>query len=115
MIALICAFHIMNSIAMSVSARIRQYEAMRAVGMDSGQMLKMMASEAATYGGWGVLIGCVAGIPLNRFCFDKLITFRWGTEWYFPVIPFGVIVAVVLGALVLAVYGPAKRIRKIYI
>ena len=111
-IALICAFHIMNSIAMSVSARIKQYGAMRAVGMDSAQMLKMVTAEAVTYGVWGILIGCAAGLPLNRFCFDKLITFRWGTEWYFPVMPVCVIVAVVLGALVLAVYGPAKRIRK---
>lgn len=111
-IALICAFHIMNSIAMSVSARIKQYGAMRAVGMDSGQMLKMVAAEAAAYGVWGVLIGCVAGLPLNWFCFDKMITFRWGAEWYFPVGPLCVIVAVVLGALMLAVYGPAKRIRE---
>lgn len=111
-IALICAFHIMNSIAMSVSARIKQYGAMRAVGMDSAQMLKMVAAEAVTYGVWGVLIGCAAGLPLNRFCFDKLITFRWGTEWYFPVVPVCVILLVMLGALALAVYGPAKRIRK---
>lgn len=111
-IALICAFHIMNSIAMSVSARIKQYGAMRAVGMDSGQMLKMVAAEATAYGVWGVLIGCAAGLPLNWFCFDKMITFRWGTEWYFPVGPLCVIVAVVLGALMLAVYGPAKRIRE---
>lgn len=111
-IALICAFHIMNSIAMSVSARIKQYGAMRAVGMDSGQMLKMVAAEAAAYGMWGVLIGCAAGLPLNWFCFDKMITFRWGTEWYFPVGPLCVIVAVVLGALMLAVYSPAKRIRE---
>ncbi len=111
-IALICAFHIMNSIAMSVSARIKQYGAMRAVGMDSVQMLKMVAAEAAAYGVWGVLLGCMAGLPLNRFCFDQLITFRWGTEWYFPMGPLCVIVAVVLGALMLAVYGPAKRIRE---
>lgn len=110
-IALICAFHIMNSIAMSVSARIRQYGAMRAVGMDSGQMLKMVAAEAAVYGVWGVLIGCGAGIPLNRFCFDRIITFRWGTEWYFPVVPVSIIAAVMLGALILAVYSPVKRIQ----
>lgn len=111
-IALICAFHITNSIAMSVSARLRQYGAMRAVGMDSGQCLKMVAAEAVAYGVWGVLAGCAAGLPLNQFCFDKLITFRWGTEWYFPVVPLCVIVAVVLGSLVFAVYGPAKRIRE---
>lgn len=111
-IALICAFHITNSIAMSVSARLRQYGAMRAVGMDSGQCFKMVAAEAAAYGAWGVLTGCVAGIPLNYFCFDKLITFRWGTGWRFPTAPLCVIVVVVLGSLVFAVYGPAKRIKE---
>lgn len=111
-IALICAFHITNSIAMSVSARLRQYGAMRAVGMDSGQCCKMVAAEAAAYGVWGVLIGCLAGLFLNYFCFDKLITFRWGTQWYFPVTSLCVIVAVVLGSLVFAVYGPSKRIRE---
>lgn len=109
-ISLISAFHIMNSIAMSVSARLRQYGAMRAVGMDSVQMLKMVAAEAITYGAWGVLIGCGAGLPLNRFCFEKLVTFRWGTEWYFPLMPLCIIVVVVLGSLALAIYSPAKRI-----
>lgn len=110
-ISLISVFHITNSIAMSVSARLRQYGAMRAVGMDSVQMLKMVAAEAITYGAWGVLIGCAAGLPLNRFCFEKLITLRWGTEWYFPAIPLCVIVVVVLGSLISAIYSPAKRIR----
>lgn len=110
-IALICVFHIMNSIAMSVSAKIHQYGAMRAVGMDSGQMLKMVAMEAISYGAMGILIGCGAGVPLNWFCFKKLITLRWGTEWYFPKEPLCVIGVLVLGALALAIYGPAKRIR----
>ena len=114
-IALICAFHIINSIAMSVSARMREYGAMRAVGMEVGQCLKMVASEAAAYGMWGVLLGCAVGIPFNWFCFDKLVTFRWGTEWHFPVVPLYVIVAVVLCSLGLAVWEPAKRVGRMEI
>lgn len=110
-IALICTFHIMNSIAMSVSARIRQYGAMRAVGMDSVQMLKMVAAEAAAYGAFGMLAGCIAGLPLNRFCFGRLITFRWGTAWYFPVIPLCVILLVMGCSLAFSIYSPAERIR----
>lgn len=110
-ISLICAFHIMNSIAMSVSARLRQYGAMRAVGMDSAQLLKMVAAEAITYGVWGVLLGCVIGLPLNRLCFEKMVTSRWGTEWYFPVMPLGIIVIVMLCSMILAIYSPARRIR----
>ncbi len=111
-IALICTFHIMNSVAMSTSARVRQYGAMRAVGMDSTQMLKMVAAEAVAYGIFGMLAGCAAGLPLNWFCFDKLVTFRWGTVWRFPVVPLCTILLVMGCSLVFAVYGPAKRIRE---
>ena len=38
-----------NSISMSVSARTNQYGAMRAVGMDSLQIKKMILMETATY------------------------------------------------------------------
>lgn len=110
-IMLISAFHVMNSIAMSVSARIRQYGAMRAVGMDSGQMLKMVAAEAVTYGIWGVIIGCGLGLPLSRLCFENLITMRWGTEWRFPVMPLCIIVMVMMCSLAFAIYSPARRIR----
>lgn len=48
-ISLITVLNIMNSISMSVSARIKQYGAMRAVGMESRQITKMIAAEAVTY------------------------------------------------------------------
>lgn len=111
-IALISAFNIMNSIAMSVSARIRQYGIMRGVGMSSAQLLKMVAAEAVTYGVFGMLIGCMAGIPLNWLFFDQMITLRWGAEWKFPAIPLCIIVIVMACSLLFAIYGPAKRIRK---
>ncbi len=111
-IALICTFHIMNSIAMSVAARRGQYGAMRAVGMDGTQMLKMVAAEAVTYGVWGMLVGCALGLFFNWLCFDRLITLRWGTAWCFPVIPLGVILLVMVCSLAFAIYSPAKRIRE---
>ena len=39
-IAMITLFNIVNSISMSVTARIRQYGAMRAVGMDRRQLTR---------------------------------------------------------------------------
>ena len=48
LIALITVFNIINSIAMSVSARIRQYGSMRAIGMSNRQLVRMIAAEAAT-------------------------------------------------------------------
>ncbi len=111
-IALISAVNIMNSIAMSVSARLREYGAMRAVGMDGGQMLWMITAEAAAYGLWGIFLGCGIGILLNRFIYEQMVTLRWGTPWYFPALPLLIIVLVIALSLLSAVYGPARRIEE---
>lgn len=110
-IAMIAVFNIVNSIAMSVYARMKQYGAMNAIGMDSGQLLKMIASEAAAYGGFGIMAGCVLGLPVNRFLYQWLVTQRWGEQWYIPITSLGIIVLIVACAVVLAVIGPAKEIR----
>lgn len=110
-IALISIFNIVNSIAMGVSARIQQYGAMRAVGMSSQQLTKMVAAEAITYGIAGIVLGCAIGVPIHKLLFEKLVTFQWGDSWYLPVSSISIIVLVLGLAIVLAVYGPAKRIH----
>lgn len=114
-IALISAFNIINSIGMSVSARIRQYGAMRAVGMSDAQMVKMVAAESLTYVLSGIVFGLAAGLPLHRLAFVDLVTKRWGDPWYVPVRYIGIIFAVIGIAAAIAVYGPSKRIREMSI
>lgn len=114
-IALISVFNIINSIAMSVSARIREYGAMRAIGMSSNQMIRMVAAEAVIYVVWGSVVGCTAGIFLNYKIYGWLVTARWGTSWYIPAGAMFVILAVVIIAAAAAVHGPAKRIREMSI
>lgn len=58
-ISLITILNIMNSVSMGVSARIKQYGVMRAVGMGSRQVTKMIAAEAATYSFCGTVAGVV--------------------------------------------------------
>ncbi len=112
-IALITVIHIINSISMSVSARMRQYGAMRAVGMDGRQITKMITLETATYTALGFLVGCGIGVPLHRFLFVKIITSYWGTPWSIPATAISeILVLMVLTALV-ASYAPAKRIRNL--
>ncbi len=98
-IALISLVHIINSTDMGVSARLREYGRMRAVGMTVDQLVKMVAAETLTCSLTGVLAGCAAGLPLN-----------WAA-WYFPVIPLLVILAVTALSVLLAIYGPTQRIR----
>lgn len=111
-IALVTVLNIVNSISMSVSARIKQYGAMRAVGMDERQVTKMIAAEAFTYAFWGCAAGCAAGLPLARLLYDFLITshFRYAV-WRIPADSLEIILLLVILAALTAVYGPAKRIR----
>ncbi|WP_164510243.1 ABC transporter permease [Agathobaculum sp. Marseille-P7918] len=112
LIALITVLNIVNSISMSVSARMKQYGAMRAIGMSSRQLLRMVAAETLTYVACGIVVGCAAGIPLNRFSFENMITPNWGNSWYMPWGALGVILLVMLLAAWLAICSPARRIRE---
>ena len=114
-IALITIFNIVNSIAMSVSARIKQYGAMRAVGMSDHQLVKMITAEAVTYSVAGSIAGCLIGLPLHKMLFEKMVTSHWGDPWQLPLGMLGIIVAVVIVSSILAVYSPAKRIHKMSI
>lgn len=111
-IALIAFFNIINCIAMSVSARMREYGAMRAIGMSVRQVVRMVVGETLTYTLSGVAQGCVIGLPINRILFRSLVTFRWGDAWELPVWELLVIVAVMLLSVCLAVAGPARQIRE---
>ncbi|NEZ47280.1 ABC transporter permease [Clostridium niameyense] len=115
-ITLVTVLNIMNSISMSVSARIKQYGAMRAVGMDERQIIKMIAAEAFTYAVSGCTVGCVVGLLISKLLYDNLITthFSYAT-WHLPVIPLMIILAFVLVAAIAAVYVPSKRIRNMAI
>ncbi len=111
-ITAVTVLNIMNSISMSVSARIKQYGAMRAVGMDTHQMRKMIAAEAATYAFSGCVVGCAVGLLLGKLLYDTLITTHFAyAVWTFPVVPLAVILLFVLAAAIAAVHAPAKRIR----
>lgn len=111
-ITAVTVLNIMNSISMSVSARIKQYGAMRAVGMDTHQITKMIAAEAATYALFGCVVGCVVGLLLSKLLYDNLITTHFPyAVWTFPIVPLAIILLFVFAAAIAAVYTPSKRIR----
>ncbi len=111
-IALIAFFNIVNCIAMSVSARLREYGAMRAVGMTVRQVVRMVWGETMTYTFCGIAFGCIAGLPLNRFLFHTLVTSRWGDAWELPGRELLIILIIMLCAACMAVTRPAKQIRE---
>lgn len=115
-IALVTLLNIINSISMSVSARIRQYGAMRAVGMEPRQISRMILAESMTYALWGCAVGCAAGLPVHQALYGFLITDHFPyAVWKFPLLSVAVILLFVLTAALLAALGPAKRIRTLSI
>ena len=110
-VAMITLFNIVNSISMSVTARIKQYGAMRAVGMDGEQLTRMIAAEAFTYAVSGLIVGSGIGIVLSRFLYVKLVTRYFGSQWSLPIVLIAIIVVFDTVSAAAAVYAPAKRIR----
>ena len=109
-VTLITVIHTINSISMSVSARTKQYGAMRAVGMDHVQIRKMIITEASAYTILGLFAGCILGLPLHHFLYSQMITNYWGTTWQFPCASIAGILSFLVLTSLLAPCAPAKRI-----
>lgn len=114
-IALISVFNIINSIALSVNSRKKQYGLMRAIGMADKQIGKMIFAETLTYSLSGCVVGCIIGIPLNELFFNTIVTAHWGDNWPFPTASLLLIVAIIIATSVLAVNAPFKRIKNMSI
>ena len=114
-IAMIAAFNIINSISMSVSARFRQYGAMRAVGMEMKQVGRMIRAETCAYAGAGIAAGTLLGLPVHKWLWDHLIYLRWNDAWEIPVAELFTIVVLTVLSCAVAVRGPLKRIEKMHV
>lgn len=114
-ISLITVLNIMNSISMGVSARVKQYGVMRAVGMESRQVTKMITAEAVTYAVCGTIAGIVLGLILHYLIYVKIIISHFGGFWNIPLTTIAIIFLLVAFSCVIAVHGPAKRIRNMAI
>ncbi len=112
-IAVISIFNIMNSISMSVTAKMKQYGAMRAIGMDARQLTRMILAEAVTYAVPGCIIGSALGLYLHKLFFETIVTSHFGDPWTFPVSAVAVILVLVALSCIVAVYAPSKRIRNL--
>ena len=114
-ISLITVLNITNSISMGVSARIKQYGAMRAVGMGSGQVAKMITAEAVTYAICGTAAGIILGLLLHYLIYAKVVITHFGGSWNIPFTAIAIVLLLVAFSCIVAIYAPAKRIRNMAI
>ena len=106
--------NIINSISLSVSARLSQFATMRAVGMEMKQVSQVILAEAMSYGVVGGIVGCGVGVWLNKFLFDHLIGNHFAyAQWNFPVGLLAVVFIFVMLSVLTAVYFPVKRIEQL--
>lgn len=111
LILMISAFHIINSMSMSVSARMGQYKSLYAIGMSRIQIFRMVAAEAGAYLFFGILSGVPTGLLLHRFLFQIMVTSRWGDPWRIPAAELLVVLALLCISTAVSLYGPSKRIQ----
>ena len=114
-ISLITVLNITNSISMGVSARIKQYGAMRAVGMGSGQVAEMITAEAVTYAICGTAAGIILGLLLHYLIYAKIVITHFGGSWNIPFATIAIVLLLVVFSCIVAIYAPAKRIRNMAI
>lgn len=114
-IALVALINIINTVNASVSSRMRIYGMMRAVGMSSKQLKKMITAEAATYALSGSLAGSLLGLLLHRLFFEMLITSNWGEPWKPPLVVLIVVISVAVLTTFVAVLSPIRKIKKMSI
>ena len=114
-ISLITVLNITNSISMGVSARIKQYGAMRAVGMGSGQVAKMITAEAVTYAICGTAAGIILGLLLHYLIYAKIVITHFGGSWNIPFTTIAMVFILVIFSCIISIHTPAKRIRNMAI
>lgn len=111
-IAMVTVLNIVNSISMSVSAKMKQYGAMRAVGMSEKQLKKMITAEALTYAVLGCVIGLVLGVGLSKWLYGFLVTSHFPYAiWSLPLTELAVTVLFFILSVIAGVYSPIKRIK----
>ncbi len=115
LIAMVTICNIINCVAMSVESRMKQYGALRAIGLSGRQLAKMIIAETVTYAATGAACGILLGLLLNQKLFALLVTVRWNDPWTPPLAELGIITGIVIISVTLAVRGPIRKIRKMSI
>ena len=112
-IALVSIMNIVNSISLSVSARMKQYGVMRAVGMSKRQLASMVKAEAMTYSCLGCASGLILGLLFSRWLYGFLITSHYPyAHWRFPLAELIVIAAFFALSVLAGVRTPIRRLNE---
>jgi putative ABC transport system permease protein len=103
---------VVNTMALSITERTREIGLLRAIGLQRGQLRRMVAAESMIIATIGALLGTILGIGLGAALGYALTRSQHGTV----AIPAGQLIIYILAtgaAGVLAGVGPARRAAKL--
>lgn len=115
LIAVVTICNIINCTAMSVEARMKQYGAMRAIGLSDRQLAKMITAETLTYAAAGSASGILFGLLLHKKLFEFLVTYRWNVPWSLPFFELCIIFVIIAFSVILALHRPIRKIHEMSI
>lgn len=110
-IGLISLLNIINTMNTSIVSRTKYLGIMQAVGMSGKQLHKMILVEAATYSLTGCVMGCVAGLILQKALIEDLLSDP-RVAWSFPTVQIGLVFLLILAITGVSVISPLRRIKK---
>lgn len=115
-IALVTILNVVNSISMSVSARVRQYGAMRAVGMSQKQLARMVTAEALTYASLGCAAGLAIGLAFSKWLYGFLVTSHYPyAQWHLPTVQLMIIAGFFALSVAAGIRKPIRRLKQMSI
>lgn len=110
-ITMVTILNIVNSISMSVSTRIRQYGAMRAVGMSKKQVARMITTEALTYASLGCAAGILIGLLFTKWLYGFLVTSHFAyAVWHLPIRELLIILIFFGVSVISGIRAPIRRL-----
>ncbi|MEA4889778.1 MAG: ABC transporter permease [Clostridiaceae bacterium] len=110
-IILICAMNILNTVTTNIMLRRRELAVLQAVGMNRGQVCRMLFIECGLYGLTGAFWGSLAGLGLLALLSRSAGNLLMGSDY--GQIPWNLVGITLAGAVLLAILAGLLPIRRV--
>ncbi|MCS5480489.1 FtsX-like permease family protein [Corynebacterium sp. YIM 101645] len=105
---IIAVLGIINTLALSIMERRREFGMLRAVGMQRSQIRRMVTIESIHIAGLGATAGIILGVWLG-WCFVRALADQGITRWAIPWDQMAVVLVAAIVVGVLAAVWPARQ------
>lgn len=108
-IALISSINVINTVTTNIITRKRELSGLKAIGMTSKELKKMISLEGALFGGYGGVIGSIIGTVLSYLMYKRFSDIR---NFSFEV-PYRDIIIAMVGVIMIGYVSSLIAMRKL--